>query len=82
MSTLTVVPAFRDAIRQLGEQVELTDADGRVVGYFVSPDEYRRLAYRYANSLVTDAELDQSRRTPGGRTTEELFASLSPAIQS
>jgi hypothetical protein len=76
MATMQVVDSFQDAVRGLGERVELTDADGRLIGYFVAPDEYRRLAYRYANALVTDDELDASRRTPGGTSTEQLLNRL------
>ncbi|MBL8866456.1 MAG: hypothetical protein KF873_05210 [Gemmataceae bacterium] len=76
MATMQVVSSFEDAVRRLGERVELIDADGRLIGYFVAPDEYRRLAYQFANALVTDVELDASRRTPGGSTTEELLNRL------
>lgn len=82
MGRLTLTPAVQEAIRQQGEAVELTDAGGQLVGYYLSPSVYQKLLYQYANSLVTDAELEESRRSSVGRTTEEVLArltSLSPS---
>lgn len=72
MAVLMLQAGVEDSLRKLGEQVELRDSGGELVGYYVSPAEYRKMQYGYANSLVTDEELDAARKQPGGKTLAEI----------
>jgi hypothetical protein len=64
MKKLVVDATLRE---QLKPPLELTDETGQTVGYFISRQQFDRIAqleedrkalYEWANSLVTDEELD------------------------
>ncbi len=77
MTTLQVQPAFEEAVQQLGaDQIELHDHSGRLMGFYISAETHRKMLYAYANSLVTDQELEASRKSPGRFSTEEVLKRL------
>lgn len=58
------------------DEVQLCDASGRTVGYFLSEQSYYRLLYQRANAEISDEEIERRRREPGGRTLAEILADL------
>jgi hypothetical protein len=78
MNKLPLDAAWR---AKLVAPVELTDEAGQTVGFVISPQQYarieqleedRRTLYEWANSLVTDEELDAAEAEGGEYTTEEV----------
>lgn len=82
MGRLTLASDVQDAISRHGDSVELTAADGRLAGCYLSPAAYQKLLCRYANSFVTEAELEESRWTPSPRSSEELLVRPSNTPQT
>lgn len=69
-------------LRQLDAQtqeLEMCDANGRTVGYFLPPPLRDRLLYAWAKAQFTDEELEIARNQTGALTTEELLERLGPA---
>lgn len=75
MTKVILNEEIRERLRN-SEQAELLDESGRPIGHFLSEELYRRLLYDWANAQITDEELEQRRRAPGGRTLEEIWARL------
>jgi hypothetical protein len=79
MTKLTVDPALE---AKLTAPTELTNAAGRTVGYFLTPDEHERLRkldaenrrrmYERANAVFTDQQLDGFDREGGELTYDEV----------
>lgn len=79
MTKLTVDPALE---AKLTAPAELTNAAGRTVGYFLTPDEHERLRkleaenrrrmYDRANAVFTDEQLDAFDREGGELTYDEV----------
>ncbi len=68
-------------IAKLTETVELTDADGRTIGYFILPKQFdrieqleedRRALYAWGNSFVTDEELVAAEAEGGDYSYEDI----------
>jgi hypothetical protein len=76
MARLTIQPAVQDAILQMGEQVELQNSRGELIGYFLSPSTYRQLQLEIAKQLFTDEELAAARSQSGTRTTADVLRKL------
>ena len=77
MASLKVQPAFEEAVHQLGEdQIELHDHSGQLMGYYLSAETHRKMLYAYANSLVTDEELTESRKSKERVSTQALIQRL------
>src|SRR5271154_4929613 len=76
MHKVTVDDAVLARLGPLHEHVELCDASGRTVGFFVVPGLHPQLVYGWLRSQVTDEELEASRRREGGRTWAEILAYL------
>ncbi|HEY1377674.1 MAG TPA: hypothetical protein VGF55_12820 [Gemmataceae bacterium] len=82
MTKIVVDAAFR---AQLAVPVEMTDESGRTVGYVISPEQFARIAqleedrkalYDWANSLVTDEELEAAEAEGGEFTHEQVMERL------
>jgi multidrug efflux pump subunit AcrA (membrane-fusion protein) len=68
MTQISVDPALQAQLANLTAPAELRDANGKTVGFALSPDEYeryrqleeeqRRQDYEWAKSVVTNEELD------------------------
>ena len=56
--------------------VEVCDESGRRLGFFQPTTDDLRAVYDWANSEITDAELEQAAQEPGGRTLAEIWARL------
>jgi hypothetical protein len=79
MGKLILDEALRAKLGQVNGEVELCDASGQRVGYFLSPDAYMKLLYARAKAEITDEELEEAReeyRKHGGVTTAQLLAHL------
>jgi hypothetical protein len=78
MTKVVVDAALRD---KLTAPAELTDEAGHTVGFVISPQQFERIQqleedrktlYEWANSLVTDEELDASEAEGGEFTPEDI----------
>jgi hypothetical protein len=58
------------------DDAQVCDATGRPVGHFLSDELYRRLLYDWANSQISDEDLERRRKKPGGRKLSEILARL------
>jgi hypothetical protein len=76
MRKLTLDSQLRGLLNGLDEQIEVCDETGKIVGYFVPEADYRQFVYAWLNAQVTDEELEQAAREPGGRTLAEIWKSL------
>lgn len=68
---------WKSRLNGLNDEVELLDAAGRSIGYFVPPAAYRKLMYAWAREQFSDEEeFRRCRDEPGGMTTGELLTHL------
>jgi hypothetical protein len=91
MTKLVIDSALRD---KLSAPLELTDESGQTVGYVISPQQFERIQeleedrktlYAWANSLVSDEELDAAEAEGGEHTPEdvqEMFRKLEALDQA
>jgi hypothetical protein len=80
MTKVTLDEQMRAKLNGLNEELEICDTDGRTVGHFVPPDQYREMLYAWAESQsgITMEELDRRRREEKGkgRTLAEIWMDL------
>jgi hypothetical protein len=76
MNKVIVDDALRSKLNGLNDDVELCDATGQTLGHFVPEDFYKELVYAWLNAQITDEELEQISREPGGRPLAEIWKSL------
>jgi hypothetical protein len=77
MEKLTITPDLRARLNGLNHTLEMCDESGLTLGRFVLEEEYRQFLWAWANSEVTEEELENSRkeyREHGGLTTAEAIA--------
>jgi hypothetical protein len=72
---ILVESTIRSRLHGLDSELEFCDEAGRTLGYFV-PRQGSDRDYEWAKGAFTDAELEQARQEPGGRTTAEVLARL------
>lgn len=73
------LPQFRDAT----DRLEVCDAQGRTLGYFLPPNLYKEWLYAWAKAQFADeSDLDAVRNEPGGLTTSEAIARLTEVANS
>ena len=75
MGKVVLDSTMRSKLADLRYEIELCDESGTTVGYFVPPEWHREL-YAWANTLVSDEELERAAQEPGGRTLAEIMADL------
>jgi hypothetical protein len=66
-------------LSQLGHfdrQLELCDADGNTVGYFVPAVGHDSEVYEWAKTQISDEELSRRKNEPDGRSTTEILERL------
>ena len=76
MTRITVSDAVVGAFGQTPGEAELFDAAGHRLGYFLSDEAYRRLVCQWANTQVSDEELERCRRQTESFSTAEVLARL------
>jgi hypothetical protein len=76
MSKLVLDPELRAKLNGLNEEVEVLDEKGKVAGHFLPTSIYHKLVYACANAQITDQELEQISREPGGRPLAEIWKDL------
>ena len=76
MTRVTVSDAVIGALGSQADEVELYDSSGHRVGYFLSDQAYRRLVCRWANTQVSDEELDRCRHETESYSTAEVLERL------
>lgn len=76
MTRITVSDSVFGALGRAPDEAELYDAAGHRLGYFLSDQAYRRLVCRWANTQVSDEELERCRQEPESFTTAEVLARL------
>jgi hypothetical protein len=78
MTKLTVDPALQ---AKLTAPLELTDEAGQTIGYVISPQQFERIQqleedrkalYAWANSLITDEELEAAEKEGGEYSPEDV----------
>jgi hypothetical protein len=77
MVNVTVDERAAAALAAAREQVELRDATGHRIGYFLPPALHERLLYDWARSSVTAEAIEAARAEEGGTTLAEVWARLS-----
>jgi hypothetical protein len=76
MSRITLDETLRAKINDLGEEIEICDDEGRIIGYYVPAECHRKMLYAWAKEQFTDEELQAARRETGGRSLTEFWAEL------
>lgn len=85
MSRFQVDPALKEAISSNGQQLELCDESGRVIGYVISPTEMRKVELNRQSLAAIYAKADETfdadayRRAladPRKYSTEEVIKKL------
>jgi len=85
MSRFQVDPALKEAISKNGQQLELCDESGRVIGYVISPAEMRKVEltrqslstiYAKADELFDAEAYRRALADPRKYTTEEVITKL------
>jgi hypothetical protein len=82
MDKIMVSGNLPEQFRQVKEKVEVYDEAGQLLGYFVTSERLkilemdRKTLYDWANSLITDEELDAAENDPIEYTTQEVFRHL------
>jgi hypothetical protein len=76
MTRITVNDALVGLLGPTPEEAELYDTAGHRLGYFMSDEAYRRLVCRWANTQVSDEELQRCRQETESLTTAEVLEHL------
>ena len=76
MARVIVDEFLRTKLNGLNAEVEFCDESGRTLCHFVPEEMFMKMAYAWLNCQVTDAELDEADREPGGQTLAEIWKSL------
>ena len=83
MNQVTVDDAFGEQLKRSGPDVQVRGRDGQVLGYFLTPEEYRKLVYAWARAEASNLDVDQARdeyRRQGGLTTAQVLERLNRII--
>lgn len=76
MTRITVSDAVVGALGQTPGEAELFDTAGHRLGYFLSDEAYRHLVCQWANTQVSDEELERCRQQSESFSTAEVLARL------
>lgn len=76
MVNVTVDEKAAAALAAAREQVELRDATGHRIGYFLPPALHERLLYDWAQSRATEPAVEAARAEMGGSTLADVWARL------
>jgi hypothetical protein len=76
MTRITVNESLLGQLSTERHEAELCDSSGRRVGYFLPEHLYRQLVCRWANTQVSNEELDRCRSEAESYTTAEVLNHL------
>jgi hypothetical protein len=76
MTRITVNDVLLGQLGAGRKEAELCDSSGRRVGYFLPDEVYKQLVCRWANTQVSDDELERCRRETESFTTAEVLERL------
>jgi len=76
MNKVIVDQGLRSRLNGLDAQVEFCEDTGQTLGYFVPADVYKEMLFAWADSHLSEEELEQRRQEPGGRTLAEIWQRL------
>jgi len=76
MVQLTIDEKAAAALSAAREQIELCDASGQRLGYFLPPALHERLLYDWAQSRISDAAIEAARAEIGGASLADVWARL------
>jgi hypothetical protein len=76
MTRITVSDVVIGALGPAREEAELLDSTGQRVGFFLSDQAYRRLVCRWANTQVSEEELERCRHESESFSTAEVLERL------
>lgn len=68
-------PAITTSLLAQNERLEVRNADGSLVGYFLTETAYNRLVGGWAFQHTTEQEIETARQEPG-RTLAEIWKNL------
>lgn len=76
MVKLTIDKSLRQQLDVLNEEAQLCDETGRTIGYYLPESLRNRMIYDWAKAQVSDSELDEARKEPGGSSLAEIWKRL------
>jgi hypothetical protein len=76
MSKITVDQTLLSKLNGLKAQIQLCDASGKTLGFFIPFEEYEKLVYEWVKLRHPADELERIAQEPGERTTAEVLARL------
>jgi predicted AAA+ superfamily ATPase len=76
MEKITVDECIRKKLASVESKVELCDETGKTLGFFMTPDRYRKMVTEWAKAQVSDEELERARGRTGGRLFSDVIAEL------
>ena len=79
MKKITLDAELLAKLNGLKHSLEVCDAEGRTVGYFLPAAEYRKLLYDAVESArppVSEEELDRRRNEGGGISLKEFWKKM------
>jgi len=79
MSKVIVDDELRAKLNGLNADTVFCDPSGQPLGYFVSPEEYRRFQYALALGRHSDEDVERLRQLTGGRPLADIWKDLGAA---
>jgi hypothetical protein len=76
MGTITLDPVLRAKLNGLNEQLEICDETGKPVGMYLPLEDYKKLLYRGVEIPLSEEEIEQRRKEPGGSSLQEIWKRL------
>jgi hypothetical protein len=76
MTQVQIDEALKQKLGGLDQPVEFCEADGRIVGRYLSESEYNAMLYRSVKIPYTEEEIARFRSERGGVTLEEIWKRL------
>jgi hypothetical protein len=76
MEKVILEPHLRAQLQDGQQPLELCDAGGETMGFFLPAAEFYRWQYEWAKVKFPPEELDRREQERGGRTTAEVLARL------
>jgi hypothetical protein len=76
MQKIILDPALKAKLNNLEEHLEVCDESGKIVGHFLPTDAYNDMVMAWAESQITEEELERLRQEPRGRPLAEIWKSL------